>query len=124
MEQIKHTIDLPVPPTLNTIWRRGSGRTYASPTYLAWQKQADAHAMVQRLKVQTISGDFTAEIGIDRARTRADLDNVGTKALFDWAQSRELIRNDKHCVGYSVKWVSTVDAPAGCRMTISAHEKK
>ena len=121
---IKHVIDLPVPPTLNRLWRRAGERFHKDPCYTAWHQDADAHAMAQRLKVVTIPGDFTAEIALDRARTRADLDNVGTKALFDWAQSRELIRNDKNCVGYSVKWVSKVDAPAGCRMTICAHEKK
>jgi Holliday junction resolvase RusA-like endonuclease len=120
---MKHVIDLPVPPTLNTIWRRGAGRIYVSAAYLTWQKQADAHAMAQRLRVATIPGDFTAEIWIDRSKTRADLDNIGTKCLFDWAQSRRLIRNDKFCVGYSVEWVNAIDAPAGCRMTLYEAEK-
>jgi Holliday junction resolvase RusA-like endonuclease len=120
---MKHVIDLPVPPTLNTIWRHAGRHTYVNATYLAWQKQADAHATAQRLKIVTIDGDFTADIGIDRNKTRADLDNVGTKALFDWAQSRRLIRNDKDCVSYSVEWVNAIDAPAGCRMTLYDAEK-
>lgn len=123
MEHTRYVVDLPVPPTLNRIWRVGNKRIYRSPEYLAWQKQADAHAMAQRLKIVTIEGMFTAEIGIDPVATEADLDNVGTKALFDWAQSRELIRDDRHCVAYSVKWVSTVDAPAGCRMILYDAEK-
>lgn len=113
------TIDLPVPPSVNRIWGSSAKNShYISPAYAKWCKQADAHFMAQRLKVRTISGDFCAVIGFDRNKTKADLDNIATKALFDWCQSRELIENDKHCIRYSVEWVAASESPVGCRITL------
>jgi len=43
---------------------------------------------------RTIAGDFAAHVEVGPSRT--DLDNVGSKALLDWAQSRNLIANDKY----------------------------
>lgn len=103
---IVHRLDLPCPPSLNSIWRNGKGRTYKSAKYQSWLGQADMAVMAAGglRGRRTITCAFEAQIFIKRKATRADLDNIGTKALFDWAQSRGYIANDKNCIGYSVKW--------------------
>ena len=60
-----------------------------------------------------IAGKFRAAID-DRARI--DLDNA-MKALFDYAQSRELIADDKHCREITLRRGRTA---TGCQFTLEA----
>ena len=66
--------------------------------------------------LKEVAGDFAAHVKVGPSRT--DLDNVGSKALLDWAQSRNLIANDKYLKRLSVERVSSTDAPEGCRLTL------
>ena len=47
-----------------------------------------------------------------------DLDNYGGKAILDWAQSRELIFDDKFCERLTIEWVDHANAPEGCRVVL------
>lgn len=116
-------LDLPCPPSTNAIWRSDKGRRpHRSGAYKKWLQAADMAALVQGAVRgrKTIEGPFEALIFFDRAATRADLDNVGTKALFDWAQSRSFIANDRLCQRYTVAWVEPERAPHGCRLRLWA----
>ena len=66
-----------------------------------------------------VIGKWIADITIKRV-ARFDLDNLGTKALFDWLESREFVRSDHDNEGYTVRWG---DAPEGCRVTITPLQK-
>jgi len=116
---ITHVIDLAIPPSVNRLWRHSRGRTHTSAEYRIWLKNADALAMTQRINCvsSTIAGAFTAEVLVGPSRT--DLDNVGSKALLDWTQSRNLIANDKHLQRLTVERVSSTEAPEGCRLTLT-----
>ena len=66
---------------------------------------------------QKIHGPFGCSIWLNREIGRGDGDNR-IKALLDWTQSRQLIRNDSDCQYGSWTWVDHEDAPEGCRLTL------
>ena len=76
--------------------------------------------MLQRRRRHTIRGPFTAEVALDRDKRKPamDLDNYGGKAILDWAQSRELIFDDKFCEKLTIEWADHADAPEGARLTL------
>ena len=115
------TLDLPRPPSINRLWRHGRGKHYNSPAYLQWITDADMVAIARKYMQghEMVIGKWIADITIKRV-ARFDLDNLGTKALFDWLESREFVRSDHDNEGYTVRWG---DAPEGCRVTITPLQK-
>ena len=63
-----------------------------------------------------IPGLFSAEIVIDigERRRAGDLDNR-IKAILDWCQARDLVRNDRDLEELTIRWG---EAPHGCRITL------
>lgn len=118
------TLDLPMPPTTNTIWRRGMNRktgapiTYLNPTYKKWKERADAELKDQLhgAKPVMITGPFDVVLTLPlHKRFKIDLDNR-IKAALDWAKQAGLIVDDKFQNSVLLNWG---DAPKGARMTIS-----
>lgn len=110
-------VHLPMPPSVNRIWRAnkaGSKRVSTSQEYRNWRAHADILAISMRALhgVKKIQGPFEAHIVIKRGR--GDLDNR-IKGVLDWAQSRELVRNDSDCQKLLVEYG---DAPHGCKLTL------
>jgi crossover junction endodeoxyribonuclease RusA len=112
-------IHLPYPPSVNRIWRSnkagtGTRRVSISPEYDQWKRAADrlAIALGSCRGVKKIAGKFEASIILQRRR--GDLDNR-VKGVLDWAQSRELIADDKNCERLTVEWG---EAPHGCRLLL------
>jgi Holliday junction resolvase RusA-like endonuclease len=112
-------VELPTPPSTNSLWRqtagsKASGTITLSEKYKAWKRQADMQVMAAGTLrgFKTITGKFEARIIL--ARGPGDLDNR-IKSVLDWAQSREIIGNDKHCERITAEWG---DAPTGCRLVI------
>lgn len=112
-------VHLPMPPSVNRIWRAnkagvGIKRVSISPEYRQWRNAADrlAIALGSCRGVKKIIGKFEAIIVLQR--TRGDLDNR-VKGLLDWAQSRELVADDKNCERLTVEWG---EAPYGCRLIL------
>jgi Holliday junction resolvase RusA-like endonuclease len=118
--EIVHVLDLPCPPSVNALWRSNRGRVHRSAAYDKWLAAADAAAVLAGVirGRKIIAAAFEARIRVVRSATKADIDNVGTKALFDWAQSRGFIANDKNCVRYSVEWTGADMMPNTCRLTL------
>jgi Holliday junction resolvase RusA-like endonuclease len=118
--EIVHVLDLPCPPSVNALWRSNRGRVHKSGAYTKWLGQADIAAVVGKYMRgrKTILGAFEARVRVVRSATKADIDNIGSKALFDWAQSRGFIANDKNCVRYSVEWTAADMMPNTCRLTL------
>lgn len=136
-------VDLPVPPSVNRIWRQNkagkrdvpkwNARTYQmqarvrhvikSELYRKWIKEANALAMATgALKgVQMIRGKFTALIVIacdDLERDPPfDIDNR-SKGVLDWAQAQRLIENDRFCMEVTVRWGARWEAPTGARLRL------
>jgi Holliday junction resolvase RusA-like endonuclease len=106
---------LPLPPSVNALWRSARGRVFKSARYKDWIAQADnwfVHAKYR--KRGSITGPFTAHIVLDRSRRRGDCDNR-VKPVLDILQSWGVIENDKLAEKVSVEWGV---APLGCRVTI------
>lgn len=124
-DSLEVVIDLPFPPSVNRIWRgqttgNGGKRVRLSTEYKNWKKNADLVAIANGSWRQRkhVSGNFEAHIGLDNEAGRwGDLDNR-VKAVLDWAQSRLIIDDDKHCRRLTVEWVLHACAPDGCRLTL------
>lgn len=112
-------LDLPMPPSVNRIWRaRKGGRCHVSlsPEYQRWKREADALLLAGRqLKgARTVEGPFECEIALKRVR--GDIDNRA-KGLMDFLQSRNVIADDKNCERLTLAW-DDANAPAGCRVVV------
>jgi Holliday junction resolvase RusA-like endonuclease len=115
-EPIEIVIDLPPPPSVNAIWRSGRRRVFRSKAYTNWIAAADATVMANRqMPKKRIEGPFAAHVTLSRKHSRGDLDNRATKALLDFLQSREIIRNDSDCQRVTAEWG---EAEAGCRVVL------
>jgi Holliday junction resolvase RusA-like endonuclease len=120
-DTIEIILDLPFPPSANRLWRstRFSSRPYRSQEYISWMEEADMVVMAAKTYPRRkITGPF--EVGIllsDVGLRRSDGDNR-IKALLDWCESRDVIRNDGDCRGGSWEWVESSKAPKGCRVTL------
>ena len=76
-------LTMPSPPTMNTIWRRGKGKTYLSDkarNYRGAGRLAYAQA-TGTLKVAFPDGDVAVTLRWFRPAKRGDLDNIGKAAL-------------------------------------------
>jgi len=116
-------VDLPFPPSVNRIWRlrKGGNKIMRSKDYLDWLERADKHCIAQRTLagITPIAGPFAAIIQLARNAGRGDLDNRA-KCVLDWAQSRALIVDDKHCQLLIIEWTDREFAPDGCRLSLRA----
>lgn len=92
------TLELPYPPTANTIWRRGKGRTYLNPKYKAWQNEANGMYQEQKAAKTIgtpIAGPFEVHLtfSVKKRRKGSDLDNR-VKPVLDQMQKLGVIEND------------------------------
>lgn len=114
-------MDLPFPPSTNSIWRQSGNGVILSGVYKAWKKEADMAVIANGCwrKRVAMPGPFEAMVLLDRAlRTPAmDVDNR-IKAVLDWAQRVELVVNDSRCEDVHARWVATTEAPRGARLIL------
>lgn len=117
-EPLVTVLELPVPPSVNRIWRTtGAGKGYKSKTYTDWLKHADLAIVVDRKVAgrKVIAGPFSAIIEIRKPPNRCDIDNR-VKAVLDFCQSRGFIVNDRDCQCVTAKW--SFEPLRGCRVTL------
>lgn len=109
-------LELPFPPSVNSIWKRGrQGSVYLSDQYKAWKKAADQTIMIARTKGNArVWGRFTAIITLDERRRytkkgkikRIDADNF-TKATMDCLQRMRVIDDDSLADHVKAQWGKT-----------------
>ena len=117
-------LDLPFPPSVNRLWRQTHGRVYLNPRYVKWKKHADAYLLMQmrNLPVKRITGNYSlTTLLVKPDNKHRDLNNFSTKAIEDFLVSRKLIDDDSLCQESRSKWVTTNEAPIGCRVIIQTH---
>ena len=108
-------LDLPLPPSLNRLWRQGqSGKVYRSPEYMNWLKAAGWELAAQRPTSIPSPVAVTLKAGIPGHRRR-DLDNIA-KATLDLLEQQGVVTNDATVVDLRLTWDKVV--PAG-RMRVS-----
>jgi crossover junction endodeoxyribonuclease RusA len=114
------TLELPMPPSANHLWRHSRGRVHLSFPYRAWKTSADRHFLAVKRDCQPVHGLFDVHIVVDDKRFgRGDLDNK-VKPLLDSLQRWNLIDDDKLCTGLRVEWGAS---PLGCRVTVTPVER-
>lgn len=110
-------LDLPMPPSVNRIWRysRQNGKAHLSERYKTWKRVADTYYLAHKRDWQPVHGHFRISLVLDiKHRGRTDIDSR-MKALLDWLQRVELIENDSLCDGINVRWGRVSE---GCRVEI------
>jgi Holliday junction resolvase RusA-like endonuclease len=120
---MKITLDLPMPPSLNRLWKIGKNRKTGkrflmrSPAYEAWLTEAGYSVATQMRAqpVKAISGLYSLTLRL-RLGATSDLDNR-IKAVSDLLQAHRVIDNDKLCRKLIVLWE---DQQAECRVEVQA----
>jgi Holliday junction resolvase RusA-like endonuclease len=108
-------LNLPLPPTVNGIYRYGKGRLYKAEGYKQWQTDAGWAIKEQRHRQMPVNGHFTSHIILSQERRGvSDIDNR-LKALFDLLETHDLIKNDRLQDKLTVEWG---EAPEGCKVYI------
>ena len=95
-----YTLELPLPPSVNRFKHTKRGRPLGnkSPNVVAWRKEAD-FALWQQKPLPSIKGPLRAHIVWPVEEFRLfDADNR-VKVLLDFLQSRQIIANDRDCIG-------------------------
>lgn len=102
-------LELPFPPSVNSIWRGGrGGRHFLSPKYKAWKTAATAAALDQA-RGRRVAGLFELTVELVKPdRRKRDLDNVAFKAVLDLLKEIKLTDDDSNCVEIRACW-----SPAG-----------
>ena len=118
-EPIEVTVDLPLPPSVNTIWRHVRGRVIRSVVYRDWITRADAVLMASpsAWRGRTIMGPCEVHLMFNVESGIGDGDNR-IKAILDYCQRVELIDNDKLIMRGTWEWVKPAAAPAGVRVIL------
>lgn len=127
-EATRITLDLPLPPSVNRLWKIGKNRKsgkrqmYRSPEYERWLVAAGWEVQRQKpgLPVKTIHGLYSLSVRL-RLGVGSDLDNR-IKAISDLLQAQGIIENDKLCRKLEVIWED--DLPVECRITLAAMQHR
>jgi Holliday junction resolvase RusA-like endonuclease len=108
-------LDLPLPPSVNTMMRKLGNR---SPSVQKWMHVADGFVVASRFhRRHQVSGPYILNVAWPRvAFRRWDCDNR-IKILSDYLQRIEVIENDKLCWELHVKWSDEV-IKGWCRVEI------
>lgn len=110
-------LHLPIPPSVNALWRVSNGRPHKSERYRVWERAAHGHFLEQGgHKAGKIDGRFHLTVILDeKRRGTSDADNR-LKALLDYLQKgASVISNDRFADSITVRWGH---APVGCTVMI------
>jgi Holliday junction resolvase RusA-like endonuclease len=89
------TISLPTPPSVNRIWRVGTGgRVYIDPKYNAWKRTAGWELAAQRPGKLPHGQQVAVTIRLGPMKRTKDADNCA-KAVLDLLEAHGVIRNDR-----------------------------
>jgi crossover junction endodeoxyribonuclease RusA len=99
-------LTLPLPPSVNRLWRTGRGRLYRSAEYAAWRNEA-----IWSIKLQargaSIAGPYSIAVEFQRPdRRRRDLDNL-LKALSDALVDAGVLEDDSDAQEIRLCWRGT-----------------
>lgn len=94
-------LELPMPPSVNEIWRKSKTHMYLSRTYTDWKSHAGW--MLKSQRPGSIKGRVLILVSIEGVDNRSDIDNR-VKAIFDLLAAYKVIQNDKLVVGFCACW--------------------
>jgi len=104
-------LDIPRPPSVNRFIGKLGNK---SSCVVKWRARADQHLRAAG-KYPRIIGPYEIVVTFPLFRFGVfDAENC-IKALSDWLQSREIIKNDRHAARMELNWGA---APEGCRVCV------
>lgn len=114
-------LELPFPPSVNSIWRsrcgiNGKPMFYLDRQYQAWKLECDGVFWTMFPKPMPFSGPVKVDITLDKTRKKGDADNR-QKAVNDWLQRALIVANDRQIEDTRSHWGT---APTGCRVVVEA----
>lgn len=108
-------LDLPFPPSVNALWKRGRTGMYRSPSYMTWINAAGWE--LNRQRPGCIIGPYSLLIAVERRdNRRRDIDNL-VKSISDLLQQHGVIENDSLAQSVTALWADDVK---GCRVVITS----
>jgi crossover junction endodeoxyribonuclease RusA len=108
---------LPIPPSVNALWRITGRRMYRSKKYMEFINECEV-ALADKVK-PAIDYKFNIEIIVGRpSKRRMDIDNRA-KAIMDVLQHLEIITDDCLANRITMMWANDIDH---CKVTISSAE--
>lgn len=109
-------LDIPRPPSVNRFLNKLGNR---SPCVVKWRAQADGWLRAAG-RYPRIVGPYEMMVTFPLFRFGVfDAENC-IKALSDWLQSREVVKNDRHAARMELNWGV---APQGCRVQIRPYRE-
>jgi crossover junction endodeoxyribonuclease RusA len=100
-------LDLPFPPSANSIWRNVKGRTLLSARYRAWIEAAASMISIYR-KAATVAGPYTLQIQAGRPdKRKRDIDNL-IKPVSDALVNGGIVEGDHLCQEVTACWLPGV----------------
>lgn len=116
---MKYLLELPYPPSTNSIWKKAGSRIYLSDDAI-WFRSRVAHQIAQN-GLQTLSGSVCVSIeAYPPDRRQRDADNV-LKATLDALAHGKLLANDSQVKRLAVEMHESVDQ-AG-RLLVSIEDR-
>lgn len=117
--KINAALALPMPPSVNAIWRSRRGHNgkpsfYLDRRYEIWKRACDNLVLAMGKHKPKVKGRFAVIITLNEAKRRGDADNRA-KATMDFLQRAGVIENDKLADSVTIKWGY---APEGCRVEL------
>ena len=104
------TIDLPMPPSVNRVWRVGvGGRVYTDARYVAWKRTAGWELVRQKPGRFPPGAQVAVTIRAGKAKRARDIDNL-SKALLDLLQAHCVVANDRDVHSIAIAWDTSVEA--------------
>jgi crossover junction endodeoxyribonuclease RusA len=107
------TIVIPMPPSVNHVWKHGKNGSHKSANYTAWIREAGFALNQQR--VGCFDGEVRVQLTLGPRDKRRDLDNCA-KAPLDLLQRHGVIKNDSQITDLRISWSEKV---RGCQIDIA-----
>lgn len=102
------TLELPMAPSVNSLWRISGKRMYRTKKYKDWLEEAGW--MVRHQTKEMIDGEYALHIRALRSNKRRDLDNL-LKATSDLLVELRVVEDDSQCVALAAEWANQNSAP-------------
>jgi crossover junction endodeoxyribonuclease RusA len=95
---------LPMPPSVNSLWRTSGNKVYKSKKYKDWWAHA-IWALASQGSAKKITGRYKLSLYFKRPdNRRRDLDNL-FKAVSDALQAAGIVTDDCNCSWLEAQWV-------------------